>query len=517
MYKKRIKSVAATALLVGSLIAWGGMAGVLGAPQQLDAVDPGIAGISVSLDQYYESIENADSELSEYVGQYFVQQEIEGEHWGKLSLDSLLLLGDKDAFDAIQKIIGDMTISIPNLGPGNEPSTEDPDNTTDEDPDNTTDEDPDNTTGEDPDNTTGADPDDEPEVPKSPYENIAVTKIEDVDSYVNVRSEPNVSTDENIVGHIYNHCAATIVDRVEGDGGLWYKIVSGNVSGYVKADYFVTGDEAEVLAVQIGKIYGKVLASGLRLREQPIIDADGANIITTLSEGEIYAITQKVEADDEFVRITMGRHDDGTEVAGYIAKQYVDVYVKFDTALTLEEVAAKKAAEEEARRKAAEEEAERLRLEAERKAAEEAAKKAAEEEARRKAEEEARRKAEEAAMATRNALISNAKQYLGVPYVWGGNSLSSGVDCSGFTKLIYAQYGVTLERHSGHQALQGTAVSLDTIRPGDLVFYARNGVVYHVAIYIGNGQIIHAANETLGVCIQSIYVADIYCIRSYLP
>ena len=213
----------------------------------------------------------------------------------------------------------------------------------------------------------------------------------------------------------------------------------------------------------------------------------------------------------------MGRNDDGTEVAGYLAKQYVEVYVKFDTALTLDEVAAKEAAEEEARRKAAEEEAERLRLEEERRKAEEAARLAAEEEARRKAEEEARKKAEAAALATRNALVSNAKQYLGLSYVWGGNSLSSGVDCSGFTKLIYAQYGVTLERHSGHQAKQGTAVTMDTIRPGDLVFYARNGVVYHVGIYIGNGQIIHAANETLGVCIQSVYVADIYCIKSYLP
>ena len=205
------------------------------------------------------------------------------------------------------------------------------------------------------------------------------------------------------------------------------------------------------------------------------------------------------------------------QVAGYIAKQYVQVYVKFDTAMTLEEVEAKRAAEEEARKKAEAEEAERLRLEEERKRLEEERKKAEAEAEKKRLEEEARKKAEEAAMATRNALIANAKQYLGLPYVWGGNSLTSGVDCSGYTKLIYAQYGVTLQRHSGHQAQQGTAVTMETIRPGDLVFYARNGVVYHVAIYIGNGQIIHAANETLGVCIQSVYVADIYCIKSFLP
>ncbi len=516
MYKKRMKSVLAAVFVGGSLLVWGGMAGVLGAPESKKAVDPAMAGISVSLDRYYANAENAEQALAEYLAEKGVDETV----WEKLSFEQLLLSGNDDAYKILKEILG--KIEEPTEGTTEEPTTEEP--STDEP---TTDE----PTTEEPttEESTTEEPPTEAPKPVSPYANIAVTKIELTDKWVNVRSSPTTQDgDVNIVGHIYNHCAATIIDRVEGEGGLWYKIESGNVTGYIKADYFVTGDEAEELAVQIGKIYGKVLASGLRLRETPVIDETGANIITTLAEGEVYAITQKVEPGDEFVRITMGRHDDGTEVAGYIAKQYVQVYVKFDTAMTLDEVAAKKAAEEEARRKAEEErlaaeEAERKRLEAEeaaRKAAEEAARKEAEEAAKRAAEEaerKAREEAEKAAMATRNALIANAKQYLGVPYVWGGNSLTSGVDCSGYTKLIYAQYGVELQRHSGHQAQQGTAVTMDTIRPGDLVFYARNGVVYHVAIYIGNGQIIHAANETLGVCIQSVYVADIYCVRSYLP
>lgn len=516
MYKKRIKLVLAAVLVSGSLLAWGGMSGVFGAPSSKQTVDPAMAGISVPLDRYYANAENAEQALADYLAEKGVDEKV----WEKLSFEQLLLSGNDDAYKILKEILG--KIEEPTEGTTEEPSTDEPttDETTTEEP--TTDE----PTTEEP--TTEEPPTEAPK-PVSPYANIAVTKIELTDKYVNVRSSPTTQDgDVNIVGRIYNHCAATIVDRVEGENGLWYKIESGNVTGYIKADYFVTGDEAEELAVQIGKIYGKVLASGLRLRETPVIDETGANIITTLAEGEIYAITQKVEPDDEFVRITMGRHDDGTEVAGYIAKQYVQVYVKFDTAMTLDEVAAKEAAEEEARRKAEEErkaaeEAERKRLEAEeaaRKAAEEAARKEAEEAAKKAAEEaerKAREEAEKAAMATRNALIANAKQYLGLPYVWGGNSLSSGVDCSGYTKLIYAQYGVTLERHSGHQAQQGTAVTMETIRPGDLVFYARDGRVYHVAIYIGNGQIIHAANETLGVCIQSVYVADIYCVRSYLP
>lgn len=502
MYKKRIRKAAAAILLGGSLFAWGGMTGVLGAPQMLDAADPGIAGISVSLDRYYANAEDAENVLSQYIA----EQGRDPILWGQIGFDELLMSGNEEAYDILRELLGENSTQPTESDGPTEESTEE---STGESTGDTTEESTEESTEEPTEPPTEAEP-------VSPYANIAVTKIELAESYVNVRSAPTTQED-NIVGHIYNHCAATILERVEGENGLWYKIESGNVAGYIKADYFVTGDEAEELAVQIGKIYGRVLASGLRLREEPVIDENGANIITTLAEGEVYAITQKVEDDDEFVRITLGRYDDGTEVTGYIAKQYVEVYVKFDTALTMEEVAQKEAEEEAARQAAAAAEAERQRLEAERLAAEEAARKAAEEEAKRKAEEEARRKAEEAAMAARNALVATAKQYLGLPYVWGGNSLTSGVDCSGFTKLIYAQYGIYLERHSGHQAQQGTTVTMDTARPGDLIFYARNGVVYHVAIYIGNGQIIHAANEALGVCIQSAYIADIYCVKSYLP
>ncbi|MBQ1208337.1 MAG: C40 family peptidase, partial [Lachnospiraceae bacterium] len=200
-----------------------------------------------------------------------------------------------------------------------------------------------------------------------------------------------------------------------------------------------------------------------------------------------------------------------------VAKQYVTVFVEFDTAKSLDEIAA-----EEAAKKAAAEAAEeaRRKAEEERKAAEEAAERAqqaAEEEARRKAEEEARKAAEAAAMAERNSLINYAKQFLGVTYGWGGESLTYGVDCSGFTMLVYGHYGYSLPHYSVYQANCGTRVGLDQIRPGDMLFYARNGVIYHVAIYIGNGQMIHAANESLGVTISSINYADIYCAVSIMP
>lgn len=94
-----------------------------------------------------------------------------------------------------------------------------------------------------------------------------------------------------------------------------------------------------------------------------------------------------------------------------------------------------------------------------------------------------------ASSATANAVIANAKQYLGVPYVWGG-STPSGFDCSGFVSYVYRSVGISLPRTSSAQQNVGTSISLNQVQPGDLVFKGRP--VYHVGIYIGGGQYIHA-------------------------
>ncbi len=102
-------------------------------------------------------------------------------------------------------------------------------------------------------------------------------------------------------------------------------------------------------------------------------------------------------------------------------------------------------------------------------------------------------------------LIEYAKQFLGNPYVYGGTSLTNGTDCSGFTMRIFAQYGYSLSRTSREQANNGTRVSLSDIQPGDLLFYSHGGTIGHVAIYIGNGQIIHASTEKTGIIIGNAY------------
>ena len=114
-------------------------------------------------------------------------------------------------------------------------------------------------------------------------------------------------------------------------------------------------------------------------------------------------------------------------------------------------------------------------------------------------------------------LCQYAKQFIGNPYVWGGVSLTKGADCSGFVLSVYKKYGISLPHHSGSQAQYGTKVSASEVEPGDLVFYAKNGKINHVAIYIGNGQVVHASSPRTGIRISNMYYRTPYTIRRLIP
>jgi cell wall-associated NlpC family hydrolase len=117
---------------------------------------------------------------------------------------------------------------------------------------------------------------------------------------------------------------------------------------------------------------------------------------------------------------------------------------------------------------------------------------------------------------TRASLVSFAKQFVGNPYKWGGTSLTKGADCSGFTLSVYAKYGVSLPHSSSAQPSYGKKVKLSNIQPGDLLFYGSGRSISHVAIYIGNGKIVHAANAKSGIKISSAYYSSPVCAVSYL-
>ena len=105
--------------------------------------------------------------------------------------------------------------------------------------------------------------------------------------------------------------------------------------------------------------------------------------------------------------------------------------------------------------------------------------------------------------AQRSWLMRN--KFLGNPYVYGGTSLTNGADCSGFTMRIFEHFGVSIGRTSRDQASNGKQISLSEIQPGDLLFYASGKTINHVALYIGDGKIIHASTSKTGIIISNAY------------
>ena len=372
----------------------------------------------------------------------------------------------------------------------------------------------------------------------SAYDNIAVSKI---NGSVNIRTEANTSS--QVTGKIYNDCAATILGTVDGEGGKWYQIKSGNVTGYIKAEYFVTGQAAESRAKEVGTTYGTVVnTQSLRLRESADLTS---KTLTLLSEGAHYTV---LEEQGDFLKVAVD-----TDLEGYVFKDYMETSVEFNKAVSVEEE--QKKAEEEAKRKAEAEKAlkeleEAKKAQAEKKKTTTAAPTKEETTAAPKKEEttapvietiegnpengnmetveaptetekatepETEKETEatvpagpgaespdsgdsEVVAATRNAVVAYAKQFLGNPYVYGGTSLTNGADCSGFVMSVYAHFGISTGRSSRDQAARGKAIPVSDVKPGDLLFYASGDYINHVGIYVGGGQIIHASTPKSGIC-----------------
>lgn len=112
----------------------------------------------------------------------------------------------------------------------------------------------------------------------------------------------------------------------------------------------------------------------------------------------------------------------------------------------------------------------------------------------------------------RVSLVSYATQFVGNPYVWGGTSLTNGADCSGFVLSVYAKYGVYLPHHAASQAGCGTKIDASEAQPGDLFFYGNGRGINHVAIYIGNGQVVHASSPKTGIKISNCRYRNPVCV-----
>ena len=375
---------------------------------------------------------------------------------------------------------------------------------------------------------------------QSAYDNVAISHVS---NYVNIRSEANTSS--SIVGKIYNNCAATILATVDGEGGTWYQIQSGSVKGYIKSEYFITGAEAEKIAKNVGTVYVTVSADGLNLRERPNMNSA---VLTTLSKDSEYL---EVKEDGDFIEIQVDE-----SLSGYVHKDYVTQRVEFKQAVSIEEE--KQKAEEAARIKKEADDAIAKVEELKKESGQNTENKdtpstsigmiaqnpnadngTTKEQTNQSSQGSTSQNTGNTAgpggdgsntstgsstgtsgsyqdtqngsgsavydSAVRTAIVAYAKQFLGNPYVYGGTSLTNGADCSGFTMRIFEHFGVSTGRTSRDQASNGKQVSLSEIQPGDLLFYASGKTINHVALYIGDGKIIHASTSKTGTIISNAY------------
>ena len=273
------------------------------------------------------------------------------------------------------------------------------------------------------------------------YTNLGIANVE---GNINIREA--AGQDASIVGKLPENAGCEIL-AVEGD---WMHILSGEVDGYVLAEYILTGEEALARAEKVAAEIATVTGDSLRVREEPNTDSA---ILATMPKGEEVEV---VSREGDWIQVNVDNE------TGYISGEFVTCEIKLPDAMTLSEIRFGNGVSD-----------------------------------------------------ARVGLVSYATQFVGNPYVWGGTSLTRGADCSGFVLSVYAQYGISLPHSSRAQAQYGTRVSTSELKPGDLLFYG-SGSISHVAIYIGNGQIVHASTERTGIIISNAFYRSPICCVSLL-
>lgn len=273
------------------------------------------------------------------------------------------------------------------------------------------------------------------------YDNLGIANV---DTTLNVRSNP---VSGEIIGKLLPDSACEIEETTE-EG--WYKITSGDVTGYVSGEYILTGDLATTRAEETIQLNVVVDVNGLNFRKGATTTSKVMKVLPRNTMAEV------IEDNGEWLKISYN----GTE--GYVYGEHVVMQYDLPVAMTIDEYNATK---------------------------------------------------KPAVSSIRTQLVEYAKQFVGYPYVYGGNSLTKGTDCSGFVKLIMAKFGITTPRTATTQYNAGKKISVAELLPGDLIVYG-DRVIEHIGIYIGNGQIVHASNKKTGIKYSDYNYRKIYgCVR----
>lgn len=269
----------------------------------------------------------------------------------------------------------------------------------------------------------------------------------------NVDNHLNIREIPSETGKLVGKLSSNAACEILAFEGDWAKIVSGEVEGYVSTEYLLMGTVAIERANEVVSTMATVEASALKIRELPNTDC---SVVTTVSRGEQLEVLD--DSIDGWVKISL----DNEEV--YASADYVSINDQLPTAITMTELLYGVGVSD-----------------------------------------------------VRVDLVNYAKQFIGNPYVWGGTSLTNGTDCSGFVQSVFKKFGITLPRTSSSQSTVGTTISSSELVAGDLIFYANGGSVNHVAIYIGNGQVVHASSSTTGIKVSNVFYRQPAVIKRILP
>ena len=300
--------------------------------------------------------------------------------------------------------------------------------------------------------------------------NVGRLGIADVDNYLNIRKKPG--EDGKIIGKLPKNAGCHVYKIKDG----WAKIVSNKVTGWVSADYLAVDEDAEKLALEVGKRTATTTESTVNIRFLPSTDSSIYTLVPVdedmvianehLTEKYVRRVMSDFKKDEKFLIENVDTDEMMQDLDQWICVKLNGerVFVSKDCVETSYQL--KKAVAIDV---------------------------------------DAYSSKKTGISNTRSDMVSYAMQFLGNPYVWGGTSLTNGCDCSGFVLGIYSHYGYGLPRTSAAQASVMTGISYNEAQPGDLFFYGNGYSVSHVAMYIGNGQIIHAMDENHGICISNAY------------